>query len=234
MEFATLDRQRFSHYKTLGFSPKCIFDIGASNGSWSWSMKEVFPDAVYHLFEPMAEVHSPYAQGLADVRRSGQCIHVHPTAIGATSGSTTFGVDKDVVGSSTLVHKTSEVFPRIITVPVTTIDEIVAREKLPIPQLIKIDTQGSELAALQGAVETLRHVEILLLETWFVRGYGPETPLFMEIANWLAKHQFFLLDIGDCYRDPQGILAAPDFFFVRQPSSISAFNARRNFTVGQP
>lgn len=197
-------------------------------------MAEVFPDATYHLFEPMAEAHPPYAQGLADVCRSGRRMHVHPIAIGAASGRTTFGVDKDVVGSSTLVHQTNEVFPRIITVPITTIDEIVARENLPLPQLIKMDTQGSELAALQGAVETLRHVEILLLETWFVRDYGPGTPLFMEIANWLAKHQFFLLDIGDCYRDPRGILVAPDFFFVRQPSTISAFNGRRDFIVGQP
>jgi FkbM family methyltransferase len=234
MEFANLDRQRFSSFKALGFSPSCIYDIGASNGSWSWSMKEVFPDATYHLFEPLAEIHPPYAKGLAHVQQAGLRARVHATAVGASSGSTTFGVDKDVVGSSTLVHRTSEVFPRIITVPQTSIDEIVSREGLPVPQLIKIDIQGSELAALQGATETLRHVEILLLETWFVRGYGPETPLFMEIANWLAKHQFFLLDIGDSYRDPQGILVAPDFFFVRQPSSISAFNGRRDFTVGQP
>jgi hypothetical protein len=41
---------------TAGFDPKVIFDIGASNGEWSRIISEVFPNAVYHLFEPLAAI----------------------------------------------------------------------------------------------------------------------------------------------------------------------------------
>jgi len=234
MDFAEIDRQRFSLYKAMGFHPSCIYDIGASNGCWTSNMMEVFPEACYHLFEPMANLHPRYSQGLSTLCRSCDRVKVHATAVGETLGETTFGVDKDLVGSSTLVCCSSEVFPEIITVAQTTLDEIVEREGLPLPQLIKIDIQGSELAALKGAIETLKTVDILLLETWFVRGYGPKTPLFMEIANWLARRDFYLLDVGDCYRDSNGILTAPDFYFVRQPCSINALNAHRDFSVGLP
>lgn len=231
MGFANLDHDRLARFKTLGFNPSCIFDIGASNGAWSWSIRDIYPEAIYHLFEPLADIHPPYADSLENIKKSGLSATVHATAVGAESGSTTIGIDKEVVGSSILIQKTSETFHTLASVPITTIDDIVSSQNLPIPQLIKVDVQGGELAVLQGAVETLKKVEVLLLETWFVRGYGPKTPLFMEVTNWLAKHQFFLLDIGDSYRNENGVLEAPDFFFVRQPSTVSAFNADREYQV---
>ena len=45
-----------------GWRPRCIYDVGASDGRWARMAVRVFPDAVLHLFEPLADSH--YAEGL--------------------------------------------------------------------------------------------------------------------------------------------------------------------------
>jgi len=231
MEFAQLDKQRFLKFKEFGFHPKCIFDIGSSNGEWTRHMLEVFPDARCHLFDPLSELHEPYTERLSKLTSRQKEVHVHPIALGEACGTTQFGKSKDIYGSSTLIKKTDAYFPEVLSVPVSTLDAYIEREKLPKPQLLKLDTQGSELLILKGAVETLKTVDIILLETWFVRCYGESNPVFMEVANWLATQNFYLLDIGDCYRDDKGMMVAPDFFFVRLPSPMQAFNGSRVFQV---
>jgi FkbM family methyltransferase len=194
-------------------------------------MKDVFPEARFHLFEPLAEWHAPYREMLGRFRAAGWPARVHTKALGAVSGTTTIGVDAQAVGSSLLVNRVDAYFPHSVSVTIDTIDGIVARGEAPPPQLIKMDTQGGELKALQGAVNTLKHVDLLLLETWLVRGYGPETPLLPELANWLAAHEFFMLDLADCYRDPNGTLTAQDVFFVNAHTTVEALRGRRSFAV---
>jgi FkbM family methyltransferase len=231
MGFANIDVERLAFFKSLGFSPSCVFDVGASNGGWSWQVKEVFPQAVFHLFDPLAGRYEPYRREFERLLATGWAPEMHAVALGAAAGTATLGIDRDAVGSSILVHRTSEVFPEIASVPMATIDDLVASGRVPAPELIKIDTQGAELAILQGAVGTLPHVDLLLLETWLVRGYGPETPLFGEIANWLAGRGFFLAEIGDCYRDASGILAAQDFFFVNARTRVEALRGNRSYAA---
>jgi FkbM family methyltransferase len=231
MSFADLDIERLQRFKAAGFSPTCIFDVGASNGGWTWMTKDVFPGARFHLFEPLADWYAPYRDRLGRFHAAGWPAQVHVKALGAAAATSNIGVDPDAVGSSLLVRRIDEYFPNSVPVVVDTIDAIVARGDAPVPQLIKMDTQGGELQALQGAVETLRHVDLLLLETWLVRSYGPETPLLPELANWLARHDFFMLDLGDCYRDPNGTLTAQDVFFVNANTTVDALRGRRSFSV---
>jgi hypothetical protein len=50
---------------------------------------------------------------------------------------------------------------------------------------------------LKGAQETLPGVQVLVLECWLWRGYSNETPLLLEIANWLRQFDFHLWAFGE-------------------------------------
>ena len=108
-----------------------------------------------------------------------------------------------------------------VEIPMLSMDEAIATFNLPNPQVIKIDTQGSELSILKGAIETLPKVDVLILECWLYRGYGKETPLLTEIADWLLPFNFRLWDIAEPYRDPDDILTTLDCIFINTKSAIA-------------
>lgn len=49
--------------------------------------------------------------------------------------------------------------------------------------------------------------------------------------TWLATHNFFLFDASDSYRNPSGVLAALDLFFIKQPNSVDPLNYDRSFAL---
>src|SRR5215472_12020844 len=77
--------------------------------------------------------------------------------------------------------------------------------KLPLPDLIKMDTQGSE-HHIAGGTETITAAQVLMIETWLYREYGPSTPLLDEIIESVGSLGFRLSDFGDTYRNEDGRL----------------------------
>lgn len=223
-QFGDDDKERLQFLKSLGFSPNCIYDIGASNGSWSKVISTVFPDASYQLFEPLANIAPAYRELLKENLGTGFKATLHSFALGEKCGSASIYMNSTLFSSSFLVGQETEYFPLSAEVEMFTLDAAIAKFSLPRPQLIKMDTQGYELNILKGAEEALKSVEVILLESWLYRGYGENTPLLFEVAAWLADHNFYLFDISDGFRDESGTLAALDCLFVKQPSSIPAFN----------
>ena len=102
----------------------------------------------------------------------------------------------------------------------TTLDDAVREFALTTPQVVKVDIQGGELNVLKGATRLLPKVDVLLLECWLYRGYSNDTPLLLEVANWLREFDFHLWDLGDCYRDG-GTLVHQDCFFLNSRSTVS-------------
>jgi hypothetical protein len=92
---------------------------------------------------------------------------------------------------------------------------------LPVPQVVKIDTQGCELEILRGAEQTLPQIDLLLLECWLARSYGSATPLWLEVADWLNARDFHLWDVGHGWRAPDGTLISQDCFFLNRRSAVS-------------
>jgi hypothetical protein len=72
-----------------------------------------------------------------------------------------------------------------------TLDEWTGGAGVPRVDVLKADTQGSELDVLAGAVETLRHVRALELEVEFNPIYDHQ-PLFGDIDRFLRDRGFVL------------------------------------------
>jgi FkbM family methyltransferase len=221
------DKSVLMDLQRLGFSPTCIYDVGAAHGLWTRTAAQVFPEACFQMFEPLARVNPDYEKGLQATIASEINCTLHEFALGENRGEFTIGIGPDPRGSSLLVEQESSYFPTCIRVPVVTLDEVLRSQSLPQPQMLKMDTQGYELSILKGAVQTLPHLEVILLEGWLTRGYGPNTPLLMEVANWLALHGFFLFDFSGAYRLESNVLIAQDAFFIKQSSAYSGTDQER-------
>lgn len=71
------------------------------------------------------------------------------------------------------------------------LSEIVELEHLPLPDLIKIDTQGSELGILHGAGDLIGRVPLIEVEMEFIEQYENQ-PLFFDVARLLYERGYEL------------------------------------------
>src|SRR5512140_1460662 len=173
-DFAAADRQSLRRLASLGATFKVFYDGGASNGAWTRHVCEDFPEAQFNMFEPLAD-HAPGFRQRIEETLNAPRFQLHKVALGDKNGHTRlYLMGKDLAGSSALETADWTGSARSVEAEMTTIDYLV-ETGLPVPQVIKIDTQGFEARILRGAARTLPKVQALFLESWLVRAYGKET-----------------------------------------------------------
>lgn len=85
--------------------------------------------------------------------------------------------------------------------------------------LLKLDLQGHEMVALQGASRLLPKLEIVLLEVSFFQQLGE--PTIQEIVRFFDAAEFDLFDIAALSaRTRDGRLRQGDFVFVRRDTPL--------------
>jgi len=127
---------------------QAVFDIGAWEGVLAlFFARAVGPAGAVVAFEP----HPRHFRRLAENLALNGFAHARalPLALGAYDGAAPFASDA-VAGRSRLVTAGAGA-----TVPVARLDTLMAAERLPPPDFIKIDVEGAELDVLLGAEATL-------------------------------------------------------------------------------
>jgi FkbM family methyltransferase len=204
----------FRAFKDCGFEPRAIFDIGSSHAGWSWDISGLFPEAAFHLFEPLLDHKLDYQKGTTGFLAHRPNLRIHKIAIGNKNGSTLFGSDEAGYSASTLITAPSNQFPEVFKVPIRRLDSYVAEFGLPNPDVLKVDVQGGEIAVLQGAASLLKEVRLIQIETWLRRSYDARTPLLHEIMEHLGRVSFQLVEFGELYYDESHQIYALDAFFA--------------------
>jgi FkbM family methyltransferase len=147
----------FSMLKRFGFSPKHIVDVGANHGYWTRTSLQYFPEAQYTLLEPQKElmVH------VQDLVASGQAIRWINAGASDKSGTLPFFLARRDDSSSFVEAAASSVS---IPMQVWSLDDLLVKYELPVPELVKIDAEGFDLKVMQGAKTLLGKTEVFLLE----------------------------------------------------------------------
>jgi len=211
--------------KANGWNFDVFYDIGANIGEWSRETQKIYPDSRFEMFEPLIGKNPDLdTNAIHSQVRNGA---LHATALGDVSRPAQFKVLGDQgVGSSLLVLEPDfRKNIQIIDVDCYRLDDFVRAKSLPSPDFIKIDTQAGELKVLRGAAETLKSNKFILLETWMRRVYGPENPLFHELASFLYDQNYVLFEMLSLNegRDPDGTLRWFDAVFVNR--NVSKFKS---------
>ena len=206
--------------------PVNVCDVGANEGHWSLILSSLC-SSIRHitLFEPQPELN----QSLQKLTIPGVKTACFPIALGEFREK---GVLHSNTASASLLvpgEAQHRLFPGSIEhvdqrVSVDTLDNIYADNDLPIPDLIKIDVQGGELAVLKGATRLLRQARVVVAEISFQTFYQGQ-PACWELLRFLQEQNFVLADWGYAWRAsaaPHEVLQA-DGIFV-QPAPIRAEN----------
>ncbi|MCA1672105.1 MAG: FkbM family methyltransferase [Actinobacteria bacterium] len=115
-----------------------------------------------------------------------------------------------------------------------TLDGFLAEHPELAPDVLKLDTQGSELAILQGAEETLASVGLVEVEVEFSPIYDRQ-PLFGDVAAFMTDQGFELLYLNrtlvsrrQVYQGPsRGQLLFGDALFGKREDSLETLTAEQ-------
>lgn len=156
-----------------------MLDIGARTGKWLVPFTDAFPNATFHCFEALPEQFARLQNRFKKLNN----VNVYNTVISNQPSPVTFYRDLDRAGWSGLrKHSYIENFEEV-NLQSTTVDSYNIK-----PYFIKIDVEGAELLALQGATETLKSTKIIYFEC---------NEIHFKEYNYTANDLYdFLNDIG--------------------------------------
>ncbi len=161
-------KQEYLGAKLTLDSCRYIFDVGANIGLFTIFAKKINPDAIVHAFEPIkatydvlvkniglhgltqAHVHN-HAIGSEDDREHAMTFYPH-TAANSTAHPESKDVLKRLLAEVIGLEQASYLFQsaQVQTVQSRTLSAVIREEGVPAIDLLKIDTEGDELAVLRG------------------------------------------------------------------------------------
>ncbi len=203
-------------YQTLahaGFRPKHIVDVGANHGHWTRMARQVFPDAEITMLEPQSWL-QPKFQDLLD---KDPRIRYFPVGAGRASGSFTFTIAKRDDSSSFRLSP-AEAQARGLEqreIRVVTLNELIATNKLPVPDLVKIDAEGLDLEVLEGASELFGRTEVFMVEAAVVnKSFVNSVKAMVDHMDAKGYVLFSITDLNRPFKVP--VLWLTELVFVKR------------------
>jgi FkbM family methyltransferase len=174
-------------------------DVGGHIGNYTQWLLDQYPDANVHVFEP-----HPYSFArLANRDWSGRVV-CHNSALSRAPGAPVALFDRDDGTGSHHATLYPEVIDEIyhrsptrIMVEVDSLDHVAAAEGIARIDLLKIDTEGHELAVLCGARRLLSEGRIGLIHFEFNEMNVFSRSFFRDFRAILRGYEFFRLLPGD-------------------------------------
>jgi FkbM family methyltransferase len=136
----------------LGGRVDVAFDVGANVGQTVRYFAERFPKATIHAFEPVAGTHAELVRSVGSWPR----VHCHCLALSDTDAN------REIITTGLSVHSSfsselniADPSAKRETVTTITADSFCQQHSIAQIDVLKIDTEGHEMAVLDGAVGLL-------------------------------------------------------------------------------
>ena len=214
------ESMRLNEVKKLGIDPVTILDIGAHRGQfYSWAKYE-WPDSVIWMVESN-EIHESTLKNLTSGKNDEYLI----AALGDEEREVTFYTRKDkphTEGNSYYKEANYWDIPQLVLeskVKLQRLDDLFTEDTEF--ELIKIDTQGSELDILKGGQNLVSKSSVVILEVSYVE-YNSGSPLAEDVISYMKSINFDIyIEIGEHYsNEPQwkDVTVQKDLLFYRKES----------------
>ncbi len=195
---------------------KTIIDIGANEGQFAAKMRQFFPEATIHSFEPIPAVFDILKQNFnGDSRFKPYCY-----GLGDKNETVEFFANEYSPSSSLLKmtehleHFDKAQKAKPINIQITTLNEILKDQKLEGPVLVKIDVQGFEDKVIAGGKDILAKADMVICEVSFFKLYENQQ-LFDNIYQTMKS-------LGFAYQGNYEQLLSPKNKQILQADAIFA------------
>lgn len=177
------------------FQPGVIVDVGANEGEWSQHAHSLWPGATILMLEADSQHEKSLREGAEKIHGS--------VTIGVFSSKEGDTVDFYAGGDTgnSMFKENSEHFTNDVPVRKTTltIDGVVRRSGVGKPvDILKLDIQGAELLALQGATKVLSEATFVQVEASTIV-YNDGAPCHFQVEAFLREKGFFLYDLAEMH-----------------------------------
>lgn len=198
-------RKTLRELEKAGLQFSTVYDIGANKGRWSRDMSRHLPRSKFFLFE---------ANELHQKQLASRGFPVFFCVLGAREERRRF-YSTGGTGDSLYREKTDHYLDADYReVTTRTLSALAQDNRLPLPNFIKLDVQGSELDILAGAKEMLEECHLLYVECPVLE-YNAGAPRFDAYVQFLADLGFVPLQVLEQHL-VKGVLMQFDFLFIRK------------------
>ena len=179
--------------KNKGYYPDTVLDIGAHHGNWTNSMKKIFKDSNYYLFEGIDYLELNQFENDDNVKVYNILLNDKIEQVNWYQMKNT---GDSIFKEKTRFFKNCEIIKRqTIDLDTFILQNNILQESKNI--LIKIDCQGAEIPILKGSTSILEKTDFVILEIPLFGSYNEGVPNFLEHIAFMNSIGFITYDIID-------------------------------------
>ena len=196
----------------LKFEPRTILDVGAQIGDFYRESKEVWPDSQIMMIEATQECESYLKDTggnylIAVLSDTKKTIPFYKTKLAETNtGNSVYKELTSAYSDENLIVEERNTY---------TLDELYDGYTATF-DLIKLDTQGSEIDIMNGGSRLIKNTSVIIVEVSHVE-YNEKAPLVDEVREYMESVGFiYNMEIGQTYSNEFNGLIQRDLVFVNK------------------